>query len=90
MVSPTADADKDPLALGWARSGAMALTGPADGPPRAAPAAEAPSLPVAPPRARRAAGRARPLGADAQRVLGAGDPRRLRPRAPIARTVRLR
>src|SRR5690606_5713797 len=35
----------------------------------APPAAEDPTLPVAPPRARRPAGRARPLGADTARVL---------------------
>ncbi|HEY8494961.1 MAG TPA: CoA transferase, partial [Myxococcota bacterium] len=45
----------------------------------APPAQEDPSLPVAPPRARRPAGRARPLGADTARVLGERDARRLRP-----------
>lgn len=48
----------------------------------APPAAEDPGLPVAPPRARRPAGRARRLGADTARVLSEADPRRLRPRAP--------
>lgn len=45
----------------------------------APPAEEDASLPVAPPRARRAAARARPLGADTARVLAERDPRRLRP-----------
>jgi hypothetical protein len=52
--------------------------------------AEDPRLPVAPPRARPPAGRARPLGADTARVLGERDPRRLRPPAPIARPLRVR
>jgi hypothetical protein len=38
MFSRHAACDKDPLAVAWARSGAMALTGFAGGPPRAAPA----------------------------------------------------
>ncbi|MEB2343710.1 MAG: CoA transferase [Deltaproteobacteria bacterium] len=41
MLSRRPVGDKDPAALAWARSGAMALTGFADGAPRAAPASAA-------------------------------------------------
>jgi crotonobetainyl-CoA:carnitine CoA-transferase CaiB-like acyl-CoA transferase len=56
----------------------VAAAAAASGPP----AAEDAGLPVAPPRARPSAGRARALGADTARVLDGGDARRLRP--PVA------
>jgi len=44
MFSRAHASDKDPVALAWARSGAMALTGLAAGPPRAAPAPAAAAM----------------------------------------------
>lgn len=71
MFSRASRDDKDPLALAWARSGAMALTGYADGPPRAAPAAVALAMADAAARfTATAARRGRQLALDGPALLG--------------------
>ncbi|HEY8492327.1 MAG TPA: CoA transferase, partial [Myxococcota bacterium] len=71
MLSRARSSDKDPAALAWARSGAMALTGFADGPPRAAPAPAALAMQGAAHAFRAAAARAgRRLVLDGPALLG--------------------